>query len=186
MTKKSPNNREQRANAFPGSGPTAAQLAASEAFAPVFEQKLDDLDELLRLQRTAQQIFSTRPPSQFAGFGNLLDAILPRDSERQRRIARAVALDAMLLQRLRSSLVDPLEVPAGPIAALSRFIDMDFNTFWVLAQRDHVRLTPDGVSISSRASGQWAAADAAEQVFRAAWERDARDDISRGDPMDLP
>lgn len=165
-------------NAPARQGPSEAQRAASHAFAARFEQLREESDELLRLQRAAERMFAARPAAEFDGFSRVLDALLPRDADGQRRVARAVEVDANLLQRLRSSALDPLDAPPAPVAALSRAIRLDFPTFWALAQRDHERLAAHGMRATARAGG--ARPDATMAAFRDAWERDERDDPAHG------
>ena len=179
MTNESPNGTEGGTGARSGRGPTDAQRAASRAFAASFDRFREEADELLKLGRAADRAFATRPPAQFEGLCRLLDTILPRDTDSQRRIARAVELDPTLLQRLRSSVLDPLDVPPTPMAALSRAMSMDFATFWTLAERDHQRFVARGPRAAGRAGANGGRdADAALEAFRAAWERDESDDPS--------
>lgn len=171
-------NKTEHTSAPARHGPSEAQRAASRAFAARFEQLREETDELLRLQRAADRMFATRPATEFDGLSRVLDALLPRDADGQRRVARAVEVDTSVLQRLRSCALDPLDAPPAPVAALSRAIRLDFATFWALAQRDHERLAAHGMRATARSGG--ARPDATMAAFRDAWERDERDDPAHG------
>lgn len=162
-----------------GREPSDAQRAASRAFGAQFERLREESDELLKLQRAAARVFATRPAAQFESLCGLFDTVLPRDADGHRRIARAVELDPTLLQRLRASRLDPLDAPPTPMTALSRAMTMDFATFWTLAQRDHQRFVGTANAATARA-GNSVNADSALVAFRAAWERDERDDPPAG------
>ena len=180
MTKDSPMARENRARVPSSCVPTDAQRAASQAFATQFDRLREETDELLKLKRAAQQMLATRPASQFDSLCHLLDSLLPRDHDSQRRLARAVQIDPGVLQRLRASTLDPLDAPPTPMVLLSRAILMDFATFWTLAQRDHLRLVRSGAQTTARAGDDASRGDATLAAFLAAWERDERDDPPHG------
>lgn len=154
--------------------PSEAHVSASQAFASTFDRIREESDELLRLERTARSIFAARPPVEFEGLSRLLDVLLPRAVAPQRRIARALAFEQSVLERMRSSSVDPFEVNPGPLAALARAITLDYATFWLLAQRDHDRLASRS---GARARSARTSRDI-EAAFRSAWERDVLDDAS--------
>jgi hypothetical protein len=155
-------------------GPSATHVTASERFASIFERIREEGDELLRLERVAKNAFATTSPSSFDGLSHLLDMLLPRGALQQERIARVLTIELSVLKRLRASSIDPFDVDPRPLAALARVIELDFSTFWLLAQRDHER-------VASRARPRSRSAHATpniEATFRCAWERDTLDDAS--------
>lgn len=152
-------------------GPSESHIKASQAFAQTFERIRDEGDELLRLERTARRIFAASSPSEFEGLSRLLDIILPHGVQ-QRRIARALALDCAVLERLRASTIDPFDIDPRPLTALARTVELDYATFWLLAQRDHQRLALQARARSVTSS------DDVEAAFRSAWERDSLNDAS--------
>jgi hypothetical protein len=162
-------------------GPTETHQAATQRFAPQFDRLREELDELLKLERAAKQIFATRPAEAFEGLSRVFDVVLPRDSDSLHRIARAVDIDATILQKIRASVIDPFDVPPAPVTALSRSMKMDFATFRILLQRDHERLAPSSSAAFSRATMSFLRDPMAK--FWDAWQRDERDDPA---PTDSP
>lgn len=164
-------------------GPTETHQAATRRFAPQFERLREELDELLKLERAAKQIFATHPAEEFEGLSRVFDVVLPRDADSLRRIARAVDLDTTILQKLRASVIDPFDVPPASVTALSRSMKMDFATFRMLLQRDHERLALSSSPALSRATmGSLSRRDPMAK-FWDAWQRDERDDPA---PTDSP
>lgn len=134
-----------------------------------FDQMRRDADELLRAARRARELFAQRPPRSFGRLSTLLDEVLPPDRAAEARVARAVEMEPRLLSRLRAHGVDPLEVPPVPLASLGQTLALDYDTFYMLLDADHMGFQ------SRQGAGRGPGPEDLRQAFRNAWRRAAMD-----------
>ncbi len=134
-----------------------------------------DADEVLRLQKRLLALLEQRSVLSFGGFGDLLDQVLPQDTDADLRIARALHLSEGALSRLRASQVDPTTVPAPSLARLARAIGLDWKSFATLVERDHARFVPEQELLQARRAG---VVLPLLKACQAAWERESMDDAS--------
>lgn len=134
-----------------------------------FNQLRKDADELLRAAQRARDLFAERTPRSFGRLSTLLDEVLPDDRAAEARIARAVELEPRLLASLRAHKVDPLELPAVPLASLGQTLALDEETFYLLLDADHA-----GFEARQGATRSPSMTDP-RQTIRNAWQRASMD-----------
>jgi hypothetical protein len=107
--------------------------------ARAFRKRREELDDLLALARHAADVLRQRGIDSFQRFSDLLDELLPTESAREARIARAVSMDPRMLKRLRGRQLDPLQAPGLGIAQLAQalHLDRDRDAFRRLLAADH-------------------------------------------------
>jgi transcriptional regulator with XRE-family HTH domain len=140
-----------------------------------FHQLRRDADEVLRLRKRLPALLERRSVLSFGGFGDLLDQVLPQDTDAELRIARALHLSEGALSRLRASQMDPAVVSAPSLALLARAMGLDWESFATLVERDHARFVPEQELLQARRAG---VVLPFLQVCQAAWERETMDDAS--------
>jgi hypothetical protein len=134
-----------------------------------FDQLRKDADELLRAAQRARDLFTERTPRSFGRLSTLLDEVLPDERAAEARVARAVEMEPRLLAALRAHKVDPMEVPAVPLASLGQTLALDEETFYLLLDADHV-----GFEARQGAARSTSATDP-RQAIRSAWQRASMD-----------
>ncbi|MDQ6769977.1 MAG: hypothetical protein M3Z54_08320 [Gemmatimonadota bacterium] len=127
-----------------------------------------DADEVLRLQRRAEALFAKRQPLAFDGLGDLLDQVLPRDSESEQRISRVLRFRENELVGLRRSDLDPAGLSHEGLAMLGQAIALNLASFMALVERDHNRFKEAGEYAAPR---ELANDDAELKSLREAWDR---------------
>jgi hypothetical protein len=96
--------------------------------------------ELAEWARRARDHARERPPEEYDGFSEWLDAVLPLDDDLEGLIAQAVGVDRLVFRQLRAGLIP---VSAGPMLAsvrLAYLARMPRETFLTLAVADSNRL----------------------------------------------
>ena len=126
-------------------------------------------EEALQLAVRAHEVLLRRDVGSFDGFGHFLDAILPDDAERLNRLALALDLSPLHLQRLRASRLDPFSLTTEHIVRLGQLLGIARDSFERLVARDHQRFAASAHGVTAREMDR--ETDERFNAIRSEWER---------------